>query len=216
MTATSCFKRSLALLAICCASIPGAKAAPYTATGSLAADNSVFTYTFTSTSTQNYNFYTTSYGGGMNANGTFTAAGGFVPVLTLFSTTTGAPLGFGGGTAMCQGSAIADPITGLCEDANFSLTLAAGAYTLDLTQFPNVALGNLSAGFLAGTDTSFTGTICGTSGQFLQTDVTPCVQRNSNFALNVTSASPVPEPPSWLFVLPAAAAFAVFGRRQLV
>jgi hypothetical protein len=193
-----------------------ANAATLTFTGSLTADDSVFTYTFTTASTQVFNFYTTSYGGGVNLNGTITPAGGFDPVLTLFSTTTGNVLGFGGGTGTCQGSSHIAPATGLCEDASFSETLAAGAYTLDLTEFPNVAIGQLADGFLFAGDHTITGDICGVSGgTFLESDVAPCAQRTSSYAVNVSSTSPVPEPPTWLLVSPVAAAIALFKRRQL-
>ncbi|HEV2711243.1 MAG TPA: DVUA0089 family protein [Edaphobacter sp.] len=207
--------RSLALLTLCLAAASTAKAASSTYTGSLAADNSVYTQTFDTTSAQDFTFYTTSYGGGTNANGTHTGAGGFVPILTLFSSTTGSVIGFAGGDGTCSGPSMADPSTGICDDAYLTQTLGPGSYTLDLTEFPNVAIGNLNDGFLAGSDTHFTGTNCGSTGTFLQADLAPCVQRTADYALNVTSASAVPEPPTWLLVLPAAAAIAFFGRRQL-
>ncbi len=216
MTAPQRVFRSLALLTVCLAAVPGAKAASFTYNGSLAADNSVYSHTFDTTTAQNYTFFTTSYGGGVNADGkSVSLPGGFAPVLTLFSSTTGSVIGFGGGDATCHGTASADPKTGLCEDAYFTETLGPGSYTLDLTEFPNVAFGNLSDGFLAGSDSHFTGTNCNSpGGMFLQADVAPCVQRTANFSLNVTT-SPVPEPPTWLLVLPSAGAIALFGRRQL-
>jgi hypothetical protein len=216
MTALKSVFHPLALLTICLAAVPGAMAASFTATGTLAADNSVYSHTFDTTTAQDFTFYTTSYGGGMNADGTHTNAGGFVPVLTLFSTTTGNVLGFGGGDGICNGSSMADATTGVCEDAYFTQMLDPGSYTLDLTEFPNVAIGNLSDGFLAGSDTTFTGTNCGSSGMFLQADLAPCVQRNANFAVDITSGStsPVPEPSTWILVLPAAAVVFRFGRRQ--
>lgn len=216
MTAPKFVVRSLALLAICFAVALTAKAQTSTTiNGTFSTDNQIFTYTFSNTSAQDFTFFTTSYGGGMNSNGSFTSAGGFVPVLTLFSSSSGNALAFGGGDGMCHGTANADPTTGLCEDAYLTLLLGAGSYTLDLTEFPNVALGGLNDGFLAGSDPNFTGTTCnGSSSQFLQVDVAPCVQRNDNFSLNV-STSPVPEPSTWLFMLPWVAGITLFGRRQL-
>lgn len=209
--------RCLGLLALCFGAVAGAKAAPLTFTGTFTNDSTVQDFSFTSSSSQNFTFYTTSYGGGMNADGTRSLAGGFVPVVTLF-TASGNVLGFGGGDGMCHGSAAADATTHLCEDANFSQLLGPGNYIAALSEFPNVALGNLSDGFLAGSDAHFTGTNCGTpSGTFLQADLAPCVQRNANFSLNITSPtmSAVPEPPTWLLVLPSTAALALLGRRQL-
>lgn len=215
MTALKSVVRSFVLVTICLAAMPAAKASSFTSTGSLAADNSVYSHTFDATTTQDFTFFTTSYGGGTNADGTHTSAGGFVPVLTLFSS-TGSVLAFGGGDGTCNGSAVADATTGICEDAYFTQMLDPGSYTLDLTEFPNVAIGNLSDGFLAGSDTHFTGTSCdGSDSMFLQADLAPCVQRTANYSVNITSAStsPVPEPPTWILILPAAA-IALFGRRQ--
>ena len=203
---------SLGLLCLCLAAST-AKADGVTYTGTFAADNSIATFNLNPTSAMDYNFYTTSYGGGLNANGSMSTAGGFVPVLTLFSATTGNVLGFGGGDAMCHGSSAADPGTGLCEDASFSASLGAGSYILDLTEFPNVANGNLAGGFLFSNSPTATGDLCG-GGTFLQTDVAPCVQRADNYAVNVSSSSPVPELPTWYLVFPPTAALLVFGRRQ--
>ena len=221
MTAFKSVVRALAPLVICLAATYGAKADSfnYTYSGNLSADNSVYTQTFNVSTPLDYTIYTTSYGGGINADGMSVALpGGFVPVVTLFSSTTGNVINFGGGDATCHGSASADPGTGLCEDAYFTGTVGPGSYTLDLTEFPNVANGSLSDGFLFSNDPTATGDLCGVSGgMFLQTDVAPCVQRNAGFALNVvasSSTSPVPEPPTWLLVLPSAAAIALFGRRQ--
>lgn len=216
MTRTMFLSRSFALLFTLCIALGTADAATVTLTGTLSADNSLFNYNFTNPSTQTYTFYTTSYGGGVNADKSTSPAGGFVPVLTLFSS-TGNVLGFGGGDATCHGSSAADPTTGLCEDANFSETLAPGSYQLYLSEFPNVAVGTLSDGFLAGSDAHFTGTNCGSpSGTFLQADLAPCVQRTANYSVNITStsASAVPEPPTWLLTMPFAALPVLFRRRR--
>jgi hypothetical protein len=209
--------RFLTIVLFCCGSISRANAAPLTFTGAFTDDDSVFTYSFTTASTQVFNFYTTSYGGGLNLNGSVSPAGGFDPVLTLFSNATGNVLGFGGGDGTCAGSSSKDPVTGLCEDANFSETLGPGSYTLDLTEFPNVAVGQLSDGFLFAGDASFTGDFCGVSGgKFLESDLSPCVARTANYALDVNSASAVPEPSTLLLVAPTTAAIAFLRRRRLV
>ncbi len=180
------------------------------------ADDEVAFFSVTSTSTQNYSFFTTSYGGGINVDGTRTPAGGFVPVLTLFDS-TGAPIGSDGGSGMCRGSAVADTSTGICNDALLQETIGPGSYTLALSEFPNVAIGNLGTPFLFAGQT--TGSLCGNpSGRFLETDLAPCVQRNGNFAVDVTTGAlpaPIPEPPTWMLVLPAAAGIVVLGKRQL-
>ncbi len=207
----------LAVLSLCVAATTTARAAGITYTGTFAADNSAADFVISPTSTMDYTFYTTSYGGGLNADGmSVSAPGGFVPVLTLFSVSSGNAVGFGGGDGMCHGSSSADPATGLCEDAFFSAALAPGEYVLDLTEFPNVANGGINGGFLFGNDPTATSDLCGVSGgMFLQTDVAPCAQRNDNYAVNISSSSPVPEPPTWFLVFPPAAALLLFGRRQL-
>jgi hypothetical protein len=201
---------------LCFTALHPAGAATTTLTGSLASDSSVFTYNFTSATTQTFNFFTTSYAGGVNANGTTTPRGGFDPVLTLFSS-TGTVLGFGGGggRAACGGAIAADAVTGLCNDANFSRTLGAGNYTLDLTEFPNVALGTLADGFLLGIDPTAISDACGSSTSFLESDVAPCVARTSSFALNVTNPTVTPEPSTLLLVLPGLASLAMLRRRKL-
>lgn len=184
-----------------------------TLTGSLTADNSLVTYNFTDTSTQTLDFFTTSYAGGVNADGTTTPAGGFVPVLTLFSNSTGNVVGFGGAAGVCNGPVSADPSTHLCDDANFIRTLAPGAYTLILSEFPNVPTGNLSSpGFLFASDPTATGDVCGVpGGKFLESDLASCVQRTSNYAVNIRAT---PEPSSIvLLLLPAAGMFRVVRRQ---
>lgn len=183
-----------------------ASAQSTTDSGTFAADNSVFQLPFTVTGTQNYTFETTSY-----------ASGGFVPVLTLFSS-TGAPVGFDGGDGMCNGSETPSSLTGMCDDAFLQETLTPGQYTLDLTEFPNVAVGNLSDGFLFASDPTATGDVCGVSGgMFLESDVSPCVQLTDNYSLTVSnvSASATPEPSSLLLMLPVAFVVAFASRRSL-
>jgi hypothetical protein len=202
----------LLLLLFCCAAFSSAKGAPLTFTGSFLNDNTIVTTVLLNTTNTTYNFFTTSYGGGMNADGSSTLAGGFDPVLTLFSP-AGTVVAFGGGTGTCSGTSKADTVTGLCEDANFTTTLGPGTYNLVLSEFPNVPLGSLSDGFLANGDGTFTGDNCGVAGgKFLQSDVAPCVQRTANYAVNISSVAPVPEPPTWLLVLPTVAAFVYFRR----
>lgn len=206
----------VALAALSFGAFANAYAAPVTLTGTIPADNTVVTYIFTTPSTQLYNFYTTSYAGGLNANGTVTPGGGFDPLLTLFSLSSGNVLGFGGGNSICTAGATADAATHLCNDANFSATLAAGSYELALTEFPNAAVGKLSDGFLFAGSPTITGDVCGVpGGKFLESDLAPCVQRTSNYAVNITSTPIVPEPSTFLMVLPTLSGLLVYSRRRL-
>ena len=185
-----CLSRSLMLLFFCIA-IGKAKGDDLTFTNSFAADNSLFSYSLTTATSQEFTFYTTSYAGGMNANRTITGAGGFVPVLTLFSS-TGSVVDFGGasGFLACGTGIAADRTTGLCKDAKFTDVLKPGTYQLVLSEFPNVPSGNPSAGFLGARDPTFTGDNCGVTGRmFLEADISPCVQRNANYTVNTPATS---------------------------
>lgn len=206
--------RSACLLTLCLG-IRGTALADTTQVGTFTTDNQIFEYSLVVPSAATYTLYTTSYGGGANLNGTTALAGGFVPVLSLFSA-TGNPLANAGGSGMCSGSAVADGATGMCNDAFLRLALTTGTYTLALTEFPNVSTGTLADGFLFANDPHATGTVCGSSsGTFLESDVAPCAQRNGSYAVNISSASPVPEPPTWALVLPAAGVLFFAGRQQL-
>lgn len=193
-----------ALLLFGLASGRNANASSTTYTGTFAADNSVFQLPFTVTGTQAYVFQTDSY-----------ANGGFIPVLTLFAS-DGSPVGFDGGDGMCNGSETPSSSTGICDDAFLEETLTSGSYTLDLTEFPNVAIGNLSDGFLFAGDPTATGDLCGVSGgMFLETDLASCPQLTDSYALTVSNAAPTPEPSSMLLMLPVAAVLAYASRRSV-
>ncbi len=193
-----------------------AQALTVTQTGTFTNDNQVFQYNFTLPSATSISIYTTSYAGGTNGDGTMTAAGGFVPNLTLFRA-NGTGITGDGGSGMSRGSLRADPVTGLFDDAYIATSLSAGSYILTLTEFPNVAIGNLSDGFLFASSPTLTGDTCGVSGgKFLQTDIAPCVQRSSAFALNVATPSNVatPEPGTLWLVIPALGAAFFWKRRH--
>ena len=192
-----------------------AHATPITQTGDFTADNQTVSYSFTLPTTQTVTIYTTSYGGGMNLDGTTSASGGFVPVLSLF-TGAGSIIASDGGSGVCNGGAQADGSTGLCNDAYLSELLGPGSYEVVLSEFPNVAINNLSDGFLFASDPYATGNQCGDStGQFLDTTVAPCAQRDSHYSYDISTTSPVPEPPTWALVLPGAGLIVVAGRRAL-
>lgn len=186
--------------------IPQANALPITQTGTFGSDNQVYQYLLNIPTSTTVIISTDSYGGGTNMNGTTTPAGGFVPVLTLFSTVSpGNVIAFDGADGVCHSGAKMDTSTHMCDDAYIQTPLAAGNYILDLTEFPNVANGTFNSNpqFLFGNDPTATGDVCGVAGgQFLQADVAPCVQRTGNFLLNIAS---VPEPATLWLALPVLA-----------
>ena len=182
-----------------------------TQSGTFTADNDTVSSTFNLSSAQTVTIYTTSYGGGANLDGTTSAAGGFVPNLTLF-TGAGSVITGDGGSGVCNAGQQADAGTGLCNDAYLSEILGPGSYQLVLSEFPNVYVDS-TIGFLYSADPTATGDNCSTpGGQFLDTTTVPCTQRGNSYSYNISS-SPVPEPPTWALVLPGAALIAVGGRR---
>ena len=209
--------RSFSLLALCATASFAAHASSYTHTGTFSTDDQVFSYNFSNTSSQVDTFYTTSYAGGLNADGTRTPGGGFAPVLSIFNSGTGQFVAGGGSSGICGAGAGADASTGLCNDAFFSATLMPGSYVLDLTEFPNTPINNLSDGFLFAGSPTITGDVCSVAGgKFLESDVAPCVQRTGNYAVNITSSAAVtPEPASWLLMLAPLLAIPLVRRRYL-
>ncbi len=203
----------LGMLFLTSLSITNIQAVTITQTGTFTTDDQIFQFLFNVPTAQTLLISTTSYGGGVNLNGTTTVAGGFVPVVSLFSA-TGAIIGSDGADGMiggCRAGARMDSVTGMCDDAYLLTTVAAGNYTLTLTEFPNVPIGNLSDGFLFTGSPNITGNLCGSaSGKFLQADVSPCVQRTGNFAANINT---VPEPSTIWLAVPALAATLMFRRR---
>ena len=195
--------RSACLLALCLGVREKASASTFTETGTFTTDNQVAEFTFNVPTASTYTLFTTSY-----------SEGGFVPVLSLFQA-NGTIVAAEGGSGMCSGAMTAGS-TGMCDDAYLNLGLTSGSYILALSEFPNVAINNLSDGFLFANDPHATGTVCGVSGgTFLQSDVSPCVQRDGKYAVDVTNASAVPEPATWALMLPAAGILFFAGRQQL-
>ena len=184
-----CFRKIAIILAgvlACCAGV--AQAASISFTGNLSDPNQVQLFNFSVSAPATVTLRTWSYAGGTNAQGTLIAAGGFDPLLALFSSS---------GTLINDnddgvGVAI-DPLTGGAFDSLISTTLLPGTYTASIMASPNFAVGpNFSNGFENnGSFTDFTG-----------------ASRDSRWALdliNVDSAeqitSAAPEPASWLLML---------------
>lgn len=184
-------KLSLIVGSLCMSMLPlgQAKASTMNYTGTLATDDQVQLYPYTAPQAGTVVFSTDSY-----------ASGGFVPILSLFNS-AGFEIGSDGGDATCSAGMSADSGTMMCDDARLSENLAAGTYSLAVTEFFNAPIGpNLSDGFLMQGQGDFTGATCGTTGGFYETDIAPCVQRTNNFSVNITST---PEPNTvWLGALP--------------
>jgi len=198
-------------------------------TGDLADPESVFTTTFTLTATANINIATWGFGGGTNAAGAAISAGGFDPMVSLFSgpaatasivTVSGSPVAnadtlfnppfsFVGN---CPPAGLVTIGTGsgasVCGDDLLSITgLPAGVYTLVLTDANYVPFavnpGPPSSTLLSDGFSDLTGGVfqtCNTTS-----DGTFCITPTSNFAVDIVDLSgsglaTVPEPQSLEFV----------------
>jgi len=176
-----------------------ANASTISYSGTLSGDDQVQLYTYTLSQASPVMFETNSY-----------ASGGFVPVLSLFNS-MGVEIGSDGADNTCYSGMTANAATGICNDALLSENLAAGSYTLAITEFFNVPVGpNLSNGFLEQGQGNFTGSTCGTTGAFYETDIAPCVQRTDAYSVNITAT---PEPATFWLGSVLVAAFFVTRRR---
>jgi hypothetical protein len=193
ITLTLCFLAAAAL---------GLPAESLSYTGSLSSPEDVFEVPFTLWSTSAVTIQTWAFGGGVNANGQTIEAGGFDPLIALFSGTgssatlvtdsSGNPLVDADNLNNPPWAFVGNcPSAGLvaigsnndCGDDSMQITLAAGSYTLLLSDanYIPAALndnGSISEGF---TDL--------TAGVFQTCDpvADACITPNSNYAVDITS-----------------------------
>ena len=187
------------------AAVTSARAAPVSHTGTFAVDNELRFFTslnITSATGGTIGARTFSYSGGLNAAGNSIAAGGFAPVLSLFNGMGDLVFGDVGSSHACGGPSF-------CWDAFFSFgVVAAGSYTLVLSQDDNNSLGSLAAGFSKDGDPNYFNGFLGYDGQ-----------RTGNWALDIditnnSVPSSVPEPAGLALVTTALGALATICRRR--
>ena len=107
-----------------------ASAANFSFTGTFAQDNGKAGYAFTLANAGTVTLQSLGYAGGTNAAGATVARGGFDTVLSLYDST-------GQGIAFQDDGSPSVDTTGHASDALFSGALAAGTYTVFLTQYNN-------------------------------------------------------------------------------
>jgi hypothetical protein len=196
-------------------------------TGTLATPEDVFLETFTVAADTAVTVQTYSFGGGTNLAGSVIPSGGFDPLVALFSgTQTAATILPDGGNPVASADSLtlfsagcppAGTITigatsGVCGDNRLSATLAAGTYTLLLSDANFIALAvdpSLITGPYDLTDTtsnnygSSTGNGAYTDlsfGAFQTCDALDCNTDSANFAVDILTSpanpppAPVPEP----------------------
>jgi hypothetical protein len=128
-----------------------AQAASISYQGTFGADDQVQLINFTLNSATTATMVSFGYGGGTNSMGTVIPPGGFDTFFTLFA---------GDGSQIDtnddEGCGNVNSGNGGCLDAWLSESLAAGTYTLALTQSGNDPMGSLSDGFTEQEQGNFT------------------------------------------------------------
>ncbi|BBL76000.1 DVUA0089 family protein [Methylomagnum ishizawai] len=179
-----------------------AHAASFSYTGTFAVDEQLQLFTFhINNPSSSVVIETLSQAGGVNSQGTTIAPGGFETYLALFDNSTGALL-----------TDTASKSVDLGIDAMISIvgTLAAGDYTVALTEYDNIALGpTLSDGFAF--DLGLT--------NFCVYSDTLCNGNDGHWALDINTvdgAAIIPEPAPLGLGLIGLAALWPFARRRAV
>jgi PEP-CTERM motif len=210
------YKRAIWTLCMLAATAASLSAESLSFGGSLNTPEDIFTTTFTLTIADTLTFQTWGFGGGTNAAGQAIAAGGFDPLLSLFSgpVATATMVVDGSGDPLADADNLFNPPWSFvgncpaagtvaigtnndCGDVFMQVTLNAGTYTLvlsDANYIPDAIFDNgaLSEGFVDLTDGIF---------QTCDSDSNACITPNGNYAVDILSTqsllpTAVPEPSS--------------------
>ncbi|MEA5463142.1 DVUA0089 family protein [Leptothoe sp. PORK10 BA2] len=168
-----------------------AHAADFSLRGSFVQDSGVQLFDFSVDKESTVTLRTYSYGGGTQADGTPIAAGGFDPVLNLFDATGNRLFANDDDKS---GTVLKDPATNQAYDSFLKVILAAGNYTVSLTQYGNFTNStNLADGF--GQTGNFTGNFSRCAADSAFCDFTGN-SRTNRWAFDVLGVQPVIEPPT--------------------
>ena len=183
-----------------------ASASSFSYTGSFNTDDQIQEFLFSLSATSTVTAVTYSYAGGTNQANAKIPEGGFDPWLAIFDSTGTLIASVDDGTC---GQVGADSVTGACFDSYISQSLAAGNYTLVLSQSDNSPFGGtLSAGYTRTGQPDFTSMFGCSNGEFCDINSD---NRTPNWAVdidNVASSSlpgvgggaTVPEPATFLLL----------------
>lgn len=231
-------KHGTAVLCLLAASAVGLAAEDISYIGTLNSPQDVFETTFTLTAADTVTFQTWGFGGGVNGAGTPIVAGGFDPLIALFSgpAATATMMVDGSGNPLADADNLNNPPWSFvgncpaagtvsiggnndCGDDFMQTALSAGTYTLLLTDANYIPQAVFDSGALSEGFVDFTG------GAFQTCDSASnaCITPNGNYAVDIVTASsdietPVPEPatlPLLCLGLPVLAGAKLFNLRHL-
>lgn len=205
---------ALALAALSCA----ARADNLSFSGRFTQDDELFAVFFDLSADGTVTAQTLSYGGGVNLAGNPVASGGFVPQLSLFETTLGLVANAKGNNACgSPGAGNADPGTGFCWDAGFSLSLPAGHFAVVLSQDGNDPGFSLADAFSQAGQADYTGQLTFMPPGTMFVDLVTGQLRLNHWAFDLTlptGAAVVPEPATAALVLMGVAVSGAAMRRR--
>lgn len=228
--------RVLWTLCFLLAAAASGSAETFSYTGTLSSPEGVFTGSFTLASAGTVTIQTWSFGGGTNGAGTVIAAGGFDPLIALFSgpPATASILVDGGGNPLADADNLYNPpwsyvgncppagmvaigASSVCGDDLLQVGLAPGTYTLVLTDANYVPAAVYDDGTLSEGFADFTGGVFQTC-----VSATACITPNGSYAVDVsypvsTSMNVTPEPSAlclWCTGLAALAGVKRFNPRR--
>ncbi len=180
--------------------------------GTFDVDNDVQLFNFTLDGASTVYLVSYAYGGGTQANGAEHAQGGMDTIVTLFDSTgafvtqndDGLSTCFGGAEALGPGidAGNTDTITGTRSDPCLSRVLAAGDYTVAVSQYDNFANApNLTDGFQEDGQGNFTGAFRCSNDSFCDLSGDNRTNVWAYDILNVSAADVVVPVPAaaWLF-----------------
>jgi hypothetical protein len=207
-------KHTIGMLCLLVATATGLSAESVSYTGTLNSPEDVFQSTFTLTAADTVTFQTWGFGGGTNAAGAVIDAGGFDPLIALFSGSgpSATMVVDGSGNPLADADNLNNPPwsfvgncgpAGLvpigtdnnCGDDYMQAALGAGTYTLVLTDANYILNAVYDNGALSEGFTDLTG------GAFQTCDPisNACITPNGKYAVDIVSAqpdleTPIPEP----------------------
>jgi hypothetical protein len=193
--------------------------ASYTGTLNSPEDSATFTVDLANPGT--LELQTWGFGGGTNAAGTVISAGGFDPFVGVFSGTgdsavlvdgTSDVLSNYGSYTGCPPAGMVDIGGDTCGDVNMSFSLAAGTYTVLLTDAEYIPVATFETDGMLGD-----GFYDFTAGVFQTCNGNTCITPTANFALDITtpdSVAATPEPRTMWFAGIGVVLLASARRRQ--